>query len=148
MAERNEDLYTTKTNLLSCEDVVSYLWKKCDKASYPFKPEGAKTFKDLVTFADKSDGELIKKRYILSVDDKRHMALKTKQEYDVDTLEFSTYDENDNELSKGELVVFYRPIEKFYYVFIKEENKLKLLIKCIQKKRLFDSFPTETITFF
>lgn len=149
MEEKKENSYETKTNLLSCEDVVSYLWKKCDKFSFPFKPEKANRFDDKVTFKDQIDGVMIKKKYQMSLEDMRHMALKNHQEYDVDTMEFKTYDGEDNEISSGDLLIIYRPIEKFYYVFLHEENDhLKLLIKCVQKKKLFDSFPTETITFF
>ena len=149
MEENKDDLYITKTNLLSCEDVVSYLWKKCDKFSSPFKPEGAESIDDRVTYSDKLTGEAIKKEYHISGEDIRHMSLKNRQEYDVDNLEFTPSDKDGKALTSGTMVVVYRPIEKFYYILLQKENKeLQLLVKCIQKKRLFDSFPTETVTFF
>jgi hypothetical protein len=149
MEENKDDLYITKTNLLSCEDVVSYLWSKCAHRSDEFKPVKARTFTDRVVFSDKCDGEEIKKQYHISGSDVRHMALKNKQEYDVDLMEFETFDDQKNSLSKGRLVVVYRPIEKFYYVLMeKDEKNLTLLVKCIQKKHLFSSFPTETLEFF
>lgn len=149
METNKDDLYITGTNLLSCEDVVLYLWKKCDKFSSPFKPEKAEKISDKVTFSDKLSGEMIKKRFKITGDDLRHMAIKKSQEYDVDMMEFTTFDASGNSLSSGNLVVFYRPIEKFYYVFLSKENdELQLMIKCIQKKKLFNAFPTETVTFF
>ena len=149
MEERKDDLYITHTNLLSCEDVVAYLWKKCDKVSSPFKPDGAESIDDKVTYGDKMDGALIKKRFQISLEDTRHMALKNHQEYDVDTMEFTTYDQDKRALSTGSLVVIYRPIEKFYYVLLaNNETELKLMVKCTQKKKLFDSFPTETVSFY
>lgn len=145
----NDDLYITKTNLLSCEDVVSYLWKKCDKFSSPFKPEGAYQITDKVTYSDTMLGLELKKQYDISLDDARHMALKNKQEYDVDTVEFTTLDDAKRPLTNGHLVVIYRPLEKFYYIFLDQgKNKLKLLVKCIQKKKIFNAFPTETVIFF
>jgi hypothetical protein len=149
MEENKEDLYITKTNLLSCEDVVSYLWNKCDRHSDPFKPNNAVTFSDKILFSDKIDGDLVKKEYNISGSDIRHMALKNHQEYDVDLMEFETFDAEKNSLSKGKLVIIYRPIEKFYYILrLDNEKDLTLLVKCIQKKHLFASFPTETIQFF
>ena len=149
MEENNDDLYITKTDLFSCADVVAYLWKKCDRVSSVFKPEGAYSIQDKVVFSDSKDGSMIKKDFDISGDDLRHMALKNHQEYDVDTVEFTTFDDANREMTNGQLIVIYRPIEKFYYILSTDkENKLRLLVKCIQKKKLFDSFPTETVTFF
>lgn len=149
MEENKDDLYITKTNLLSCEDVVSYLWNKCDRTSKVFKPEGAVSFQDKILFSDTNDGEYIKSEYQISGGDIRHMALKNHQEYDIDLMEFETFDADKNSLSKGNLVIIYRPREKFYYILLKEDEiKLTLLVKCIQKKHIFSSFPTETIQYF
>lgn len=149
MDENHDELYITKTNLLSCEDVVAYLWKKCDRFSSPFKPEGAYSMEDKVTFSDHKEGVQIKKEYDIDGDDIRHMSLKNHQEYDVDNVEFTTYDDAKRPLTSGSLVVIYRPIEKYYYILLDCSNqKLKLFVKCVQKKKLFDSFPTETISFF
>lgn len=148
MEDNKDDLYITKTDLLSCEDVVAYLWKKCDKFSSPFKPEGSFSIDDKVSFSDSKEGEEIKKEYEISGEDIRHMSLKNHQTYDVDNIEFVTYDEAKRPLTSGNLVVIYRPIEKFYYVMLQENKHLSLLVKCVQKKKLFGSFPTETVTFF
>jgi hypothetical protein len=149
MEERKDDLYITQTNLLSCEDVVAYLWNKYDKVSFPFKPAGAKSIEDKVTYGDKMDGALIKKRFQISVDDMRHIGLKNQQEYDVDHMEFTTFDHDKTVLSQGNLIIIFRPIEKFYYVLLlTDETNLKLMVKCTQKKKLFDSFPTETVSFY
>ncbi len=147
--QEQDDLYITKTNLLSCEDVVSYLWNKCNHTSSPFKPEKAVKLIDKVVFSDKSDGETLKKTYQISTGDLRHMAIKNHQEYDVDTMTFETFDKDGKSLSKANLIVIYRPIEKFYYVlWQKSEKELQLLVRCMQKKRPFSSFPTETISYF
>lgn len=148
MEETGNMTYETHTNLLSCEDVVSYLWNKCNKRSTPFKPEGAVSFEDKVTFTDQKDGDVIKKMFSISHDDWKLIKLKKEKEYDVDNMEFKTFDENKKMLSEGNLLVIYLPIEKVYYVFLHNENEVKLLIKCIQKKKLFESFPTETLSFF
>lgn len=144
--------YETKTNLLSCEDVVAYLWNKCDKISSPFKPEGAKTIETSVVYADIKTGELIKRDYVMLGTDARHMGLRNETEYEVDTVSFQTKNEEGEVISDGTLLVIYKSTEKYYGIFLLEEKEgvknLKLLVKCTQKKKMFQSFPTEAILYY
>ncbi len=144
--------YETKTNLLSCQDVVAYLWSKCDKLSFPFKPEGSKSIETEVTYSDVSDGETLKEHYSLTGEDVKHLALKNHEEYDIDIVTFKTKNENGEVVSDGTLLVVYKAIDRYYGVFLLkgEEGHYepKLLVKCSQKKRLFQDFPTETVLYF
>ena len=37
----SEDLYETRTNLLSCDNLIDYFWRRCARNSYPFKPDNS-----------------------------------------------------------------------------------------------------------
>lgn len=147
-----ENNYETQTNLLNCEDMISYLWSKCDKYSLPFKPENAKSIQTEVELADEVCGEEIRNHYLFGKEDLKHANIQKKEEYDVDTVDFKTLDEKGNELSQGTLLLMHKHDHKYYGLFLLEEKEdgshLKLLVKASQKKKLFDSFDTSVVLFY
>jgi hypothetical protein len=41
MGQFDENLYETRTNLFSSENIIDYLWRRCEKSTYPFKPDNS-----------------------------------------------------------------------------------------------------------
>ena len=41
MGQYDENLYETRTNLFSSENIVDYLWRRCEKSSKFFKPDNS-----------------------------------------------------------------------------------------------------------
>jgi len=146
--------YETKTNLLSCEDIVSYLWNKCDKVSFPFKPEGSVKIETSVSYSDIQEGDSLKDKYQVTGEDIKHLAMKNHDEYEVDMVQFKTLNSGNEVVSDGNLLVVYKAIDRFYGIFLltekegEEKPSLRLLVKCSQKKRLFQDFPTEAVIYF
>jgi hypothetical protein len=79
MSENNN--YETRTNLLSCQDIVAYMWAKSQKEDPSFKPQGSTTFESQVEWADVQSLEKIKKTYQISKEDLSHSSLTNKEEY-------------------------------------------------------------------
>ncbi len=152
MEEQETNLYETKTSLISCENVVEYLWTKATKTCLPFKPENAKSIEAESIFSDVISGNIIKRDYVISNEDIKRVGLKKEEEYEVDTVNFKNFDENKQMISEGTLLVIYKSEKRFYTVFLlKEEDdrkELTLLIKSFQKKKMFQSYTTETNEFF
>ena len=137
MSENNN--YETRTNLLSCQDIVAYMWAKSQKEDPSFKPKGSTTFDSQVEWADVQSLEKIKKTYQISKEDLSHSSLTNKEEYEVDVLNFQTFNAQKEICSQGRLLVVYLAIERFYVLFLlsDDDEKAKLRIKLSQKKKLF-----------
>ncbi len=153
MAERNEDLYETRTNLLSCENMVDYFWRKCDRNSYPFKPINACDIQTVEIDTDRQYGKDIFSSYTISDKDWKNSGIKNGNEYNFDRVGFKTLDIAKNMLTFGELFLVYKPDRKWYSLFLLENKTdekptLTLLMKVKQKVSLFGSFQNEMITFY
>lgn len=154
MSERMEDLYETRTNLLSCNNLIDYFWRRCDHNSYPFKPESAL---DVITEEKDTDrlyGKEIFESYKISSSDWKKSGMKNSTEYNFDTCEFTTLNINKEPVTQGEVVLVYKPDRKWYAVFLvtkhegEEEPTLRLLMTIKQKVSLFGSFENEMINFY
>lgn len=153
MADRNEDLYETRTNLLSCDNMVDYFWRKCDRNSYPFRPNNAVDILTKEIETDRQYGKDIFLEYDISEKDKKNSGIKSGNEYNFDRVGFLTLDLAKNPLSKGELILVYKPDRKWYSLFLYEKPSgdkplLTLLMRVKQKVSLFGSFENEMITFY
>ena len=118
MSERNEDLYETRTNLLSCDNMVDYFWRKSDHNSYPFKPNQAV---DIVTKEVDSDrllGKEIFDQYEMDEKDKKNSMLKGSNEYNFDICEFETLSLDKIVVSRGYVALVYKPDRKWYSLFL------------------------------
>lgn len=153
MEEKQEDLYETRTNLLSCDNLIDYFWRRCAKNSYPFKPDNSM---DIVTKAVDElhyTGKDIFDHYSLSTKDIKNSGLKRGAEYRFDLCDFRTFDFDKNEVSSGRLALVYKPDRKVYCLFLEldpeeVEPSLKLLMQVKQKTGLFGSFQTEAVNYF
>lgn len=153
MSERNEDLYETRTNLLSCDNMVDYFWRKSDHNSYPFKPNQSV---DIVTKEVDSDrllGKEIFDQYEMDEKDKKNSMLKGSNEYNFDICEFETLSLDKIVVSRGYVALVYKPDRKWYSLFLIENpfvdgKSLRLLMRVKQKVSLFGSFENEMITFY
>jgi hypothetical protein len=75
----------------------------------------------------------------ISKEDLSHSSLTNKEEYEVDVLNFQTFNAQKEICSQGRLLVVYLAIERFYVLFLlsDDDEKAKLRIKLSQKKKLF-----------
>jgi len=143
------DIYQTQTNLLTCENIVDYLWTKYDRTERDFKPEGATALQVSVERADLKSGEQILKTFSLTAEAKKHAGLRKSQDYDVDFVRFTTFGEKEKVLTQGELVVIYVPEKKWFLILLKDrDGSLRPVIKATQEKKLFQTYPTQTILYF
>lgn len=149
MEEKN---FETRTDLLGCENMVEYLWSKCNKPSEPFKPSGSKEIHSEVVYADRVYGGEILKNYLMDKEDFKESNISKTTEYDMDLATFKTSNEEGEFISEGTVCLIHKPDHKLYALFLYSEEgdvkKLKLLVKCKQKKKLFETFPTEIISFY
>ncbi len=153
MDERNEDLYETRTNLLSCDNMVDYFWRKCDRNSYPFKPNSACDIQTVEIDTDRQYGKDIISSFTISDKDLKNSGIKNGNEYNFDHVGFKTLDINKNMITYGELYLVYKPDRKWYSLFLLENKNdekptLTLLMRVKQKVSLFGSFQNEMITFY
>lgn len=154
MEDRNEDLYETRTNLLSCDNMIDYFWRRCDHNSYPFKPEKAVDVKTKTISEDRLLGKDIFSNYEITEKDQRNSFIKPGTEYNFDTCSFETIAiDKTTVVTKGLLVLIYKPDRKWYSLFLLENPQsstpsLRLLMRVKQKVSLFGSFQNEMISFY
>lgn len=149
-----DNAYETRTNLMSCENTVEYLWLKCtSSSSSSFKPENADKIVSEVSYGDSMFGSEILSRYVFEKDSLKNSSISKSTEYSIDFVSYRTLSKEGKELSSGELCLIHQRDHKLYLLYeVKTEEDRKkhliLLVKCSQKKRLLESFPTEVIKFF
>lgn len=153
MADKSEDLYETRTNLLSCDNMVDYFWRRSDHNSYPFKPTNAIDVKTKSVDEDREYGKDIFSKYTVSDKDKKNSGIKPREEYNFDTVAFQTLNLDKQVLTQGLLILVYKPDRKWYSLFLlenvsSEHPTLTLLMKVKQKVSLFGSFQNEMTTFY
>ena len=153
MEDRNEDLYETRTNLLSVDNMVDYFWRRCDHNSYPFKPELAVDVKTKEADTDRLFGKDIFDNYEISAKDKKNSQIKSSTEYNFDTCAFQTLSLEKTVVTQGLLVLVYKPDRKWYSLFLLENpntssKSLRLIMTVKQKVSLFGSFQNEMITYY
>lgn len=153
MADRNEDLYETRTNLLSCDNMVDYFWRRTDHNSFPFKPNQAVDVTTEEMQTDRQFGKDIQTAWEIDDKDLKNSGLKNKEEYNFDVVKFTTLDLAKNKVTDGYVALVYKPDRKWYSLFLIEETgsfkkKLRLLMRVKQKVSLFGSFQNEMVTFY
>lgn len=153
MKDSTEELYETRTNLLSCDNLVDYFWRRCDHNSYPFKPENAVDVITKEADTDRLYGKEIFHSFTISSKDWKNAELKNNTEYNFDTCEFETLNILKETVSKGKVILVYKPDRKWYALFQLTENsdlsnELRLLMTVKQKVSLFGSFENEMLTFY
>lgn len=153
MADIGEDLYETRTNIFSCDNIVDYLWRRCGKNSYPFKPDNASDIVIKTLDEEYIFGKEIMKRYDVSSEDLHNADLKRGTEYNIDTCDFQTFNIGKIPITNGSLALVYKPDRRYYSLFLLENKDaekphLKLLMKVKQKVGLFGSFETEMVSFY
>lgn len=149
----SEDLYETRTNLLSCDNLIDYFWRRCARNSYPFKPDNSMDISTKALSEEHYTGKDIFTRYTMSTKDIKNSGMKKGAEYHFDLCAFRTLDFDKNEVSVGTLALVYKPDRKVYSLFLvldpeEQEPGLKLLMNVKQKTGLFGSFQTEAVNYF
>ena len=152
MEERMEDLYETRTNLLSCDNLIDYFWRRCDHNSYPFKPESSVDIITKEADNERMYGKEIFQQFEISSSDWKKAGMKNNIQYNFDVCEFTTLNINKEPLTKGVVTLVYKPDRKWYAVFLLKETDetrtLKLIMTIKQKVSLFGSFENEMINFY
>lgn len=154
MADFGQDLYETRTNLFSCDNIIEYLWRRCGKNSYPFKPENTSDIKTKALDTKYVGGKEILEDYEVSSKDQKNAGLKKGTDYNLDICAFETLNIQGIPITAGVLALIYKPDRRFYTLFLIEDGPdgetktMKLLMKVKQKVGLFGSFETEMINFY
>lgn len=148
-----ENLYETRTNLFCSENIVDYLWRRCEKTSYPFKPDNS--FGIICKEEDKKyiKGKEIINNYVISSKDVKAGDIHSGKEYNFETVNFETINMDKQPVSAGRLALVYRADRKFYCLFEIIENnvggyELHLIMKVKQKVGLLGSFQTEMVYYY
>lgn len=150
MGDGNENLYETRTNLLSSENIIVYLWRRCEKTISPFKPSdsfGIET-KEIGKYYLK--GKEVIDDYNFSTKDLKNIDFKGGHEYNFEIVQYKNLDIEKNVVSKGHLVLMYKSDRKFYYLFeLNNDTKdLHLIMKVKQKVGILGSFQTEMVYYY
>lgn len=154
MADFGQDLYETRTNLFSCDNIIEYLWRRCGKNSYPFKPENTSDIQTKPLSSVFVGGREILEDYQIALKDQKNAGLKRGTDYNLDICAFQTLNIQDTPITAGYLALIYKPDRRYYTLFLIEEGQeeerktMKLLMKVKQKVGLFGSFETEMINFY
>lgn len=153
MSDFGQELYETRTNLFSCENLIEYFWRRCYKNSYPFKPENSSDIQTQVESEDFVEGKIFFDRYSFEFPkDLKNSGIKKTGEYNVDVCHFQTFNMQKAVVSQGKLVLVYKPDRRYYSLFLLDElndtKRLSLLMKVKQKNTLFGSFETEMATYY
>lgn len=153
MSDRNENLYETRTNMLSSDKMVDYFFRHCDRHAYPFKPENAIDIDTVEVSSDRYLGKEIKESFEISQIDFTNSDLKGKKEYNLDLVAFKTYSFDKKMASIGSLALVYPSDRNTYALFLIDKvgdtkAKLTLLLKVKQKTSLFGSFENENVVYY
>lgn len=153
MANGNEDLYETRTNLLSCDNMIEYFWRHCDVNTMPFKPENSVDVTTEQVSSVRYFGKDITDNYELSKDDINNSTIKGKKEYNFDMCSFKTLGIDKEVTSSGMLALVFPSDRSLYCLFLYSDGdngkkKLKLLLKVKQKTSLFGSYTNDMVTYF
>lgn len=153
MDQENENLYETRTNLFSSENVIDYLWRRCEKTIYPFKPDNAFGIEAKELTKDYVKGKEIISDFVLSSSDIKNADIRKGQEYNFEISQFYTYNVEKNIVSDGKLALVYKSDRKYYSLFelvekTGGEKELHLIMKVKQKVGLFGSFQTEMVCYY
>lgn len=153
MGQYDENLYETRTNLFSSANIVEYLWRRCEKITYPFKPDNSFGIK--VTEVEKNyvRGKEIVKDYEISNADIKNADLKGGQEFNFEIDAYETVNVENNVVSSGKVALVYRSDRRYYSLFDIYDNpngqqELHLIMKVKQKVGLFGSFETEMVYYY
>lgn len=153
MSEFDENLYETRTNLLSSENVIDYLWRRCEKITFPFKPENAFGIKLKELDKDYVRGKDIMDTYLISEKDLKNSDMKKRNEYNIEIDIFQTINIENNPVSTGKLALIFKTDRKYYSLFEiidrpEGKQELRLIMRVKQNVGLFGSFETEMIYYY
>lgn len=153
MGEFDENLYETRTNLFSSENIIEYLWRRCEKNTSLFKP--ANSFGITTKEVEKKylRGKEIMSDYIVTTKDLHNADIHSGNEYNFEIVELVNFNIEKAVVSFGKLALVYRSDRKFYSLFeiIDDEDGeegLHLIMKVKQKVGLLGSFQTEMIYYY
>jgi hypothetical protein len=152
MAQNDENLYETRTNLLSSENIIDYLWRRCEKSTYPFKPDNSFGIQTKEIDRDYIKGKELMKYYNVSPKDIKDADIKGGHEYNMEVDEFQTVNVEGLPVSNGKLALIYRSDRRYYTLFElldgDDKKELRLIMKVKQKVGLFGSFETEMVYYY
>lgn len=154
MGEYDENLYETRTNLFSSENIIDYLWRRCEKTTFPFKPDNSFGINTKEVEKRYVKGKEIMHDYVLTPRDIKGADIKAGQEYNFEVVDFTTVNVDKTIVSQGKLVLIYRSDRRYYSLFElvekegEEKPTLSLIMKVKQKVGLFGSFQTEMFYYY
>lgn len=147
--EQTKEVYETSTNLRSAENIVNYLWMKCEKEILPFHPLKAKDIIVNSEYEDMIYSASFIEKYPLDKSVVKTLHLSKDIEYGIDYVNYKNIDEKENIITEGKGILLYDSDNRFYAFFTCDEDfkNLHLVVVCRQKKDLLHSYPTERIEF-
>ena len=153
MEEYSENLYETRTNLFSSENIIEYLWRRCERNTFPFKPDNSFGFKCRQIDKKYLRGKEILEDFVLNTKDIKNADFKNGNEYNFEIVEYENLNMDNVPVSLGKVVLIYKSDRKFYSLFDLEERNdgykyLNLIMKVKQKVGLLGSFQTEMIYYY
>lgn len=153
MDSTKENLYETRTNLFNSENIIDYLYKRCEKSTYPFKPDNSFSIQCKEIDSQYYSGKEIMKQYVLPSKDQKNADIKGSQDYNFEIDTFQTLSSENIPVSSGKLALVYKTDRKYYCLFELLENEdgqeeLHLIMKVKQKVGLFGSFETQMVYYY
>ena len=153
MGQYDENLYETRTNLFSSENIVDYLWRRCEKSSKFFKPDNSFGINTKEVEKKYLRGKEMMASYVLTPKDIKSADIHGGHEYNFEVVEFETVNMEKDTVSKGRVALVYKADRKYYCLFEiipreDEQNELHLIMKVKQKVGLLGSFQTEMFYYY
>ncbi len=153
MGQFDENLYETRTNLFSSENIIDYLWRRCEKSTYPFKPDNAFGINTKEVEKKYLRGKEMISSYVITPRDIKAADIHGGHEYNFEVVFFETVNMDKLPVSQGRLALVYRPDRKYYSLFEimprpDGQKELRLIMKVKQKVSLLGSFQTEMFYYY
>jgi hypothetical protein len=153
MGQFDENLYETRTNLFSSENIIDYLWRRCEKSTYPFKPDNSFGINTKEVEKKYLRGKEMMASYVITPKDIKAADIHGGHEYNFEVVEFATVNMDKLPVSQGRLALVYKADRKYYSLFEilprpDGQKELRLIMKVKQKVGLLGSFQTEMFYYY
>ncbi|MCR4698887.1 MAG: hypothetical protein K5762_05935 [Bacilli bacterium] len=153
MGQFDENLYETRTNLFSSENIIDYLWRRCEKSTYPFKPDNSFGINTKEVEKKYLRGKEMMASYVITPKDIKAADIHGGHEYNFEVVEFETVNMDKLPVSQGRLALVYKADRKYYSLFEilprpDGQKELRLIMKVKQKVSLLGSFQTEMFYYY
>lgn len=153
MGQFDENLYETRTNLFSSENIIDYLWRRCEKSTYPFKPDNSFGINTKEVEKKYLRGKEMMASYVITPKDIKAADIHGGHEYSFEVVEFETVNMDKLPVSQGRLALVYKADRKYYSLFEilprpDGQKELRLIMKVKQKVGLLGSFQTEMFYYY